>query len=82
MKITVEIPDGEQRRSKMQEGLIRSVRIIQDGEYDAVAVIALSGNSVKYMMSTADSISTQRMASALMEYAEIKKSIEESGDAV
>ena len=66
----------------MQEDLIRSVRIIQDGEYDAVAVIALSGNSVKYMMSTADSISTQRMASALMEYAEIKKSIEESGDAV
>lgn len=66
----------------MQEGLIRSVRIIQDGEYDAVAVIALSGNSVKYIMSTADSISTQRMASALMEYAEIKKSIEESGDAV
>lgn len=66
----------------MQEDLIRSVRIIQDGEYDAVAVIALSGNSVKYIMSTADSISTQRMASALMEYAEIKKSIEESGDAV
>ena len=66
----------------MQEDLIRSVRIIQDGEYDAVAVIALSGNSVKYMMSTADSISTQRMASALMEYAEIKKNIEESGDAV
>ena len=66
----------------MQEDLIRSVRIIQDGEYDAVAVIALSGNSVKYMMSTADSISTQRMASALMEYAEIQKSIEESRDAV
>ena len=66
----------------MQEDLIRSVRIIQDGEYDAVAVIALSGNSVKYMMSTADSISTQRMASALMEYDEIKKSIEESGDVV
>lgn len=66
----------------MQEGLIRSVRIIQDGEYDAVAVIALSGNSVKYMMSTADSIDTQRMASALMEYAEIKKSIEESGNAI
>ena len=66
----------------MQEDLIRSVRIIQDGEYDAVAVIALSGNSVKYMMSTADSISTQIMASALMEYAEIKKNIEESGDAV
>ena len=66
----------------MQEDLIRSVRIIQDGKYHAVAVIALSGNSVKYMMSTADSIDTQRMASALMEYAEIKKSIEESGDAV
>lgn len=66
----------------MQEDLIRSVRIIQDGEYDAVAVIALSGNSVKYIMSTADSKNTQRMASALMEYAEIKKSIEESGDAV
>lgn len=66
----------------MQEDLIRSVKIIQDGEYDAVAVIALSGNSVKYMMSTADNIATQRMASALMEYAEIKKSIEESGDAV
>ena len=66
----------------MQEDLIRSVRIIQDGEYDAVAVIALSGNSVKYIMSTADSIGTQRMASALMEYAEIKKSIEESGGAV
>ena len=66
----------------MQEDLIRSVRIIQDGEYDAVAVIALSGNSVKYMMSTADSIATQKMASALMEYAEIKKSIEESGDVV
>lgn len=66
----------------MQEDLIRSVKIIQDGDYDAVAVIALSGNSVKYMMSTADSISTQRMASALMEYAEIKKSIEESGNAI
>lgn len=66
----------------MQEDLIRSVKIIQDGEYDAVAVIALSGNSVKYIMSTAESISTHRMASALMEYAEIKKSIEESGDVV
>lgn len=66
----------------MQEDLIRSVKIIQDGEYDAVAVIALFGNSVKYIMSTADSIDTQRMASALMEYAEIKKSIEESGDVV
>lgn len=66
----------------MQEDLIRSVRIIQDGEYDAVAVIALSGDSVPYIMSTADSVGTMRMASALIEQAEIQKKIEESGEGV
>lgn len=60
--------------------IIRALKILETLDFSAVSIVALSGDSVPYIMSTANSAGTMRMASALIEQAEIQKKVEESGD--